>query len=474
MSRIQTLELDIRRSTARLSGRRRPTPPAQRPSYPEAAPKAPRSTDQPAATPPAYAPAKPGQAAPLAGEPAKTTEASVAAAMSSWRGSRAPGRTLAASTPRASRSRAFAMTLDYRVPDLPMPIRQTSDMTCWAFVATMMASWRDRTSHTVQAYIGSLGEPWISKLTANSGLRVAEVAQLLATLGMQIETTQANFTAERWESMLRDWGPLWVNADNNRASEVQGLHAHIVVGIHGPSDGNPTVDLIDPAIGREVQMSMSDFVARYEQLATGTFAGLQICHWPARAQQAAQQSLVWAQQAAARRAQMQSAEAAVAAVGLLYQVYKDVITTNGLSWKHAELRGKTVPGNSEAKKALADQGTYQAKRLKSLRRLTWDEFAWDDNVGAEFEISYEYNGTCVANVRLTNTSYAPPRPLSGRNLSVDTNITQAFSNERDDVSAVEVEIVYQFTYARGSAGTFTQRYVLFGDGRQELFTETRS
>ena len=55
-------------------------------------------------------------------------------------------------------------------------------------------------------------------------------------------------------------------------------------------------------------------------------------------------------------------------------------------------------------------------------------------------------------------------PLAGR----------SFSYERGDVSAVEVEIVYQFTYARGSAGTFTQRYVLFGDGRLEMFTETRS
>jgi hypothetical protein len=363
--------------------------------------------------------------------------------------------------------------LDYRVPDLPMPIRQTSSMVCWAFVATMMASWRDRKSHTVEGYIGSLGEPWVSKLAANSGLSAPEAPQLLATMGIQIETTQANFTAERWENMLRDWGPLWVTADNNQAPGVQGVHAHILVGIHGPSDGNPTVDIIDPGIGREVQMPMSEFVARYEQLATEPFAGLQIRHWPLRAQQAAQQSLVWAQQAA-RRTQTQSAEAVVAGAGLLYQIYKDVITTNGLSWKRSELRGKIVPGNSEAKKSLADQGSYQERRLKSLHRITWPDLPRDDNVGAEFEISYEYNGTCVANVRLTNTSYAPPAPLSGRNVAIDTNITQAFAHERDDISAVEVEIVYQFSYARGSAGTFTKRYVLFGDGRQELFTESRS
>jgi hypothetical protein len=104
----------------------------------------------------------------------------------------------------------------------------------------------------------------------------------------------------------------------------------------------------------------------------------------------------------------------------MFSVLKEMTNSSGLSWKKSELRG------------------------------------------AEFEISHEYNGTCIANVRLTNTSYAPPRPLSGRNLAVDTNITQSFANERGDVCAVAVEIVYQFTYAHGSAGTFTQRFVLFG------------
>lgn len=456
MSRIQTLESDIRRNAARLSGRRRPSSPAPAP-VPSA--------------PPAPVPVASGNGTTRPADVPPSTTQSVATAMSNWRGTRAPSR--AQSRPRG-RSRAFALALDYRVPDLPMPLQQASSQSCWATVATMMASWRDRQSHTVEGYIAGLGEPWISKLRGDQGLSASEAPHLLATMGLQIESTQANFTSERWESMLRDWGPLWVTADTNPASGVQSVHAHILVGIHGPADGTATVDLIDPLVGREVQMPMSEFVARYEQLANTSFAGVQIRHWPVRAQQAAQQSLVWAQQTARRRTLAQSAEAAVAAVGLLYQVFKDVTTSSGLSWKRSELRGKVVPGDKEASKPLADQGTYQRKSLKSLRRLTWDEFAWDDNVGAEFEITYEYNGKCIANVRLSNTSYAPPRALSGRNLSVDTNITQSFANERNDVAAVEVEIIYQFTYARGSAGTFKQLFVLFGDGRQETFTETKS
>jgi hypothetical protein len=440
MNRIQALEKDLRRNSVRLGHPARRTRPAV-PSKTSAPP-------EPAA----------------AGTP--TMEAT-ASALSAWQGSR-PARRGAG---RGSRARAMSV-LDYRVPDLPMPIQQTSSMVCWAFVATMMASWRDRRSWTVDGYIGSLGGPWSQKLANTQTLSAAEAPQILATMGVQIETTQANFSSERWESMLREWGPIWVTADNNPALGVQGVHAHILVGIHGPSDGDPTVDVIDPSLGREVSMPMSQFVAKYEQLAQTPFAGLQIRHWPARAQQAAQQSLAWARQAL-ERSRQQTVGEAIAAAGLLYQVIKDATTTHGLTWRKSELRGKTVPGNQESKKALAD-GTYQGKRFKSIKRLVWEYFFGDDNVGAEFEVTYEYNGKCVANVRMTNTSFAPGAWLTGHELTVDTNITQSFQHERDDVCAVEVEIIYSFQAAYGSAGTYTQRYVLFGDGRPELFSESRA
>jgi hypothetical protein len=372
-----------------------------------------------------------------------------------------------------ARSVAFALALDYRVPNLPMPLKQPSSMLCWATVATMLASWRDQVSYDLDRYIGGLGEPWASKIAHNQGLSPEEAPQLLATMGLQVETTQANFTAQAWEQMLRDCGPLWVTGDNNAQPGIQGIHAHILVGVHGPSDGDPTVDVIDPALGSEVQMPFSALVARYEQLATTPFAGLQIRHWPAGAQRAAQQSLAWARQAIQRdRAFDSGVGAAIAAGGLLYQVIKDATTTDGLSWRKSELRGKMIPGNSESKKALAD-GQYNQKKFKAHRTIKWDyPVIGSDNVGADFEVTYEYNGHCVANVKMTNTSYAPGS--FGHELMVDTNITQSFAQERDDVVAVEIEIVWQFTYKRGSAGTYTQRWIVFGDGRPELFTETRS
>lgn len=469
MNRIQMLESDLRRGAARLG---------QRPSSPRRLQAGPRVPSARNTAPWGRQPSVPPVAEPASAPPAPngSVSASVAQAMAAWMNGPVLGRAGSSSNRRAQPSRAMAVTVDYRVPDLPMPLRQTSSMVCWAYVATMMASWRDRRSYPVEAYIASLGEPWITKLHSNQGLTAAEAPLLLATIGLQVETTQANFTAERWEDMLREWGPIWVTADNNPALQVQGVHAHILVGIHGRSD-DPTVDVFDPGTGREENLRMSDFLARYEQLADTPFAGLQIRHWPAQARQAAQQSLAWAQQEQRRLSMEQNAALlgpVIAGAGLLFQVFKELTTTRDLTWRKSELRGQVIPGNREDKRALATQGQYQTKRVRSLRRRVWDEVLWDDNVGAEFEITYEYNGSCVANVRLTNVSYAPPRPLSGRSLNVDTNIVQSFANEQGDVAAVEVEIVYQFNYARGSAGTFTQRYVLFGDGRQELFSETQS
>jgi hypothetical protein len=462
MNRIQALEQDVRRSATRLGRNRRgvrPAPPSQ-PNGTAPATKTPAPA-APTTTAPLGAPADPAAA------PITSTQASVASAMSLWRGSAPAGRARQMSVPKRLRARAMS-TLDYRVPDLPMPLQQTDTNVCWAFVATLMASWRDRKSWMVQSYIAGLGEPWASKFAANQGLAANEAPLLLATMGIQVESTQANFTSERWESMLREWGPLWVTADYD-GNPGGSKHAFMLVGIHGPSDGDPTVDVIDTVLGREVQMQMSAFVQRYEQLAGTQFAGLQIRHWPAGAQQAAQLSLTWAQQAERRsRAFDGGAGALVAATGLLYQVVKDATTTNGLTWRKSELRGKMIPGNSESKKALAD-GTYQQKSFKAHRTIQWDyPVIGTDNVGADFEVTYEYNGSCVANVRMTNTSYAPGAPLSGHELTVDTNITQSFAAERNDVVAVEIEIVWQFNYARGSAGTYTHRYTVFGDGRAEV------
>jgi hypothetical protein len=389
-----------------------------------------------------------------------------ASAIASWSASRS----IRPTKNRRAQARGSSV-LGYRVPDLPMALQQTSSHVGWAYIAAIMASWRDRQNWSPEEYIRSLGGEWEQKLVNNEPLKPPEVLQFLATVGFQVETLEMHFGAERLESMLREWGPLWVTSEPPDSSVLPGASA-VLVGIHGPSEDNFTVDLLDPALGRELSMPLSEFRAKYGQHRGSNTGSIQIRHWPARAQQAAQQSLAWASQAYARAANAPAvAGAVIAAGGLLFNLVKELASTNGLTWTRSKLVGKTVPGNDPSKKYLAD-GSYVGTTIPSKRALVWEYFwgLFKDNVGAAFDIKFEYNGKCLANIRIENTSYAPGS--LGRNISVDTEITQVFGPERDDICAVEVKITYQFTQPSKSAGTYTQLYTLFGDGRHE-FSESR-
>lgn len=65
-------------------------------------------------------------------------------------------------------------------------------------------------------------------------------------------------------------------------------------------------------------------------------------------------------------------------------------------------------------------------------------------------------------------------PLSGCNLRVATNIVPVSEHAREDVAAVVVEIVYRFSNVGGSQGTFVDRFVLFGEGRNEVRTTSET
>ena len=474
MNRMAALESELRRAAANTRKRRRQTgqmrPPGTNGTAPPgaSAPACPVNGRQPAVGTRAGASA--ARADLPTGRPSGSVAASVAAAVANWAGASTYPRRSGRQGSAQARSRSMALTLDYRVPNLPMPMKQPSQMVCWATVATMMASWRDQQTHTLSGYINGLGEPWRTKLATDKGLAASEAPQLLATMGLQVETTQANFTAERWEQMLHDFGPLWVTADNNSKPDIQGVHAHVLVGIHGPSDGDPTVDIIDPGIGAEVQMPMSDFVERYQQLAKTHFAGLQVRHWPPNAQRAAQQSLRWAQQASERmaRASDGGAAAGVALAALGWEVFKTVVEgQRGLKWTRAEMKGIKCPRND---KRFENKGTYQLGTVKSKMTIQFPDVFRDDNVGAEFEIRYRFNGHCVRDVQIHNISTAPPAPLAGRDIEVYTDIVDASEHERGDVTAMEVSLIYSFTGGGGSAGTYTERLVIFGDGRAAMRT----
>ena len=106
-----------------------------------------------------------------------------------------------ASTPAAKARDAHALeAINYRVPGIVAPIRQPSSMVCWATVTTMMVSWRNQQSMTIETAIGGIGATWLAKYQANQGLSASEKPVVLTAAGLNDEPP-ASYPPEQWAAM---------------------------------------------------------------------------------------------------------------------------------------------------------------------------------------------------------------------------------------------------------------------------------
>lgn len=174
-----------------------------------------------------------------------------------------------------------APVVDYTVPGVFDLLQQPSNMTCWATVATMMLEWRRQSTTPIGAMLDSIAQKWGDKFRNNSGLASSEKESFLSDAGFLWEAPMSP-TAQGWERMLRDYGPLWVTTDEQPGAGFA-IHARIMTGIHG--DGTPTgtnVDIIDPATGTRIVERFDALQAKFEEEAL-TSAGplrIQIVHFP--------------------------------------------------------------------------------------------------------------------------------------------------------------------------------------------------
>lgn len=170
--------------------------------------------------------------------------------------------------------------LSYNVPGPFDIIRQPSGMTCWATVATMMECWRQRLCKTIEQTMLEIGQRWADKFRANQGLTAGEKGQFLTDAGMTYQYPQS-LTAEGWEQLMRDYGPIWVTTDEDPTGGFA-IHARLLVGIRG--DGTETgtqMTIIDPASGTQYEESFGTFLTKYESEARtpGRPVRIQIVHY---------------------------------------------------------------------------------------------------------------------------------------------------------------------------------------------------
>jgi|GEM_PF-5302716 len=149
----------------------------------------------------------------------------------------------------------------------PMPIiAQPSCDTCWATVATMMVSWRDKASYTIQDVMNMAGPTYRAKFDKGEGLAASEKDAFLKTLGMTGEAPMC-YTVSGLRALLETHGPLWATTDEQPGAGFS-IHARIITGMFGDETVDGTsLRVIDPDGGRQYTETFREFAQKFEEVA---------------------------------------------------------------------------------------------------------------------------------------------------------------------------------------------------------------
>lgn len=156
--------------------------------------------------------------------------------------------------------------IDYQVPNTIFPIKQTKNMDCWAACSAMLVSWKEKKLVNTPQLVGRLSSKFGILYDTDTGLFPVDQADLLKELKLKQENPQ-NYTVQGWLTLLKNNGVLWVTTAI-WTGKRWGAHARMVVGIKGNGDPNQTsLAIIDPASGKEISMTVTDFGKLMETLA---------------------------------------------------------------------------------------------------------------------------------------------------------------------------------------------------------------
>lgn len=167
-------------------------------------------------------------------------------------------------------------SFDYTVPGLVPILAQPSNMTCWATVATMMLSWHDNASYTIQSAMDKAGAKYRTMFDNNQGLPGSDHDAFAAACGLKGEPPMS-YTVSGLRSLIENHGPLIAVADEAPGA-VWAIHARVIRGIYGDGSIDGTfLRINDPAGGRQYTESFRAFAKKFEEVAAAP--RLQIMHY---------------------------------------------------------------------------------------------------------------------------------------------------------------------------------------------------
>lgn len=169
------------------------------------------------------------------------------------------------------------------------PLRQSSQMSCWATVYTMMKAWKDKKAYLVNQVVSNLGAPWDDYYVNDTGLPGGKEREFVNAIGMK-SMPPANYTLEAYVDLLKNHGPIWIITGDGISS-----HARLLVGIYGnyKAEGiqayeETTLEFIDPLLGSYSYINALKFMESFEKEARWLVDGKlddiefrdQILFWP--------------------------------------------------------------------------------------------------------------------------------------------------------------------------------------------------
>jgi hypothetical protein len=160
-------------------------------------------------------------------------------------------------------------------------------------------------------------------------------------------------------------------------------------------------------------------------------------------------------------------EVGIAAVALGYVIIHDAIASaeGDVSWTFDKMEGKMSPNDD---KSYETRGAFRPGSF-------WSETGWENYLGDEislrYEVNYEYNGFCVANV-FPQTTRTNDAVGWGLNVEIEVMpVAQVFTGASGPMAAVDIYHHYRFTRIIGSDHINIQRVRLFGDGSRQTIRD---
>ncbi|QDK80433.1 hypothetical protein EXU85_18210 [Spirosoma sp. KCTC 42546] len=173
----------------------------------------------------------------------------------------------------------MAETMYFTIAGEMPKIAQPSDSTCWAAVGTMMVSWRDQVSYSIETAIDNLGSDFRYLFDNNLSLMPDRNEDFATATGMKFNWPRCE-TPESILQLLQNYGPLLVIDDETPDSINFLRHARIIIGIDGESTPSKIyLSIINPDGGFTQDELFETFTAKYESLADDSRYKVQMMHY---------------------------------------------------------------------------------------------------------------------------------------------------------------------------------------------------